>query len=385
MPLGLSTAEQKRLTALADTLLSPLVAERPEQWREDVDVALRLAFGCDHVMFVTPEDGKAVFRSPSLEPDILQRFADLTTPDPRTGLFASKDPVVDTWFRARRADRLEVFTEVGNSQMLAALGHDMRRSEIANTVWQGGMLDFFGLMTEAAGSEMMLITGYERRGAARLSDDAIRQRLQLVLPAFRAGHHAFVRFGETRAALTRTLDFMSDALLLFDRSGRELYRNAACRGLLADEPESESLLAACRRMSLAVNAPRIHKAAGHEAVDPPAAEQGIKTARQRYVARAVPAAAAMFNIEGAVLLSLARATAVAVSDEELRAKWGLTPREIDVVRLLAIGLRNADIAQRLAVSPSTARNHTERVMLKLGVSSRARVGPLLRGELDDAN
>jgi DNA-binding CsgD family transcriptional regulator len=60
--------------------------------------------------------------------------------------------------------------------------------------------------------------------------------------------------------------------------------------------------------------------------------------------------------------------------------WGLTPREIEVVRLLARGLRNREIADALSLSEYTARNHTERALLKLGVSSRALVGPLLRGE-----
>jgi DNA-binding CsgD family transcriptional regulator len=376
MSVALTQAEQRRLAALSNTLLSPLAATHPERWREEVDAGLRLAFGCDHVMFVAPEAGRVLFRSPNIDADVLQVFADLTTPDPRTGLFASRDPVVDTWFRARRADRLEVFTEPGNAHMLAALGHDMHRSEIANTVWRGGMLDFFGLMTEVDGSEMMLITGFDRRGVARLSDEAIRERLRLVLPAFRAGHHALVRYSERRAALARTLDFMSDALLLLDRSGRELHRNTALRTLLTDEPEPDTLLVACRQMAFGVSGSLV---ALDDARSSPATRELI-TARHRYTARAVPAAAAMCDVEGAVLVSLARASAQPVSDDVLRKTWGLTPREVEVVRLLARGLRNREIADALSLSEYTARNHTERALLKLGVSSRALVGPLLRGE-----
>ncbi|HEX2778174.1 MAG TPA: helix-turn-helix transcriptional regulator [Gemmatimonadaceae bacterium] len=58
----------------------------------------------------------------------------------------------------------------------------------------------------------------------------------------------------------------------------------------------------------------------------------------------------------------------------------LTTREADVARLLAQGQSNARIASLLAISPHTARRHTEAVMLKLGVHSRAAVGPALRGE-----
>lgn len=49
---------------------------------------------------------------------------------------------------------------------------------------------------------------------------------------------------------------------------------------------------------------------------------------------------------------------------------GLTAREIDVLRLLARGLSSKEIARRLVISPKTARNHTEHIYSKAGVSSR---------------
>lgn len=68
-----------------------------------------------------------------------------------------------------------------------------------------------------------------------------------------------------------------------------------------------------------------------------------------------------------------------LSDEELKARFNLTARQIAVTRLLSEGCTNAEIARRLSVSFFTARNHTEQVLLKLGVSSRAAVGALLYG------
>ena len=50
---------------------------------------------------------------------------------------------------------------------------------------------------------------------------------------------------------------------------------------------------------------------------------------------------------------------------------GLTQREVDVLRLLARGLSSKEIAQRLVISPKTARNHTEHIYTKIGVSNRA--------------
>lgn len=50
---------------------------------------------------------------------------------------------------------------------------------------------------------------------------------------------------------------------------------------------------------------------------------------------------------------------------------GLTPRELDVLRLLADGLRQAEIARVLVISPKTVGTHIEHVLSKLGVHSRA--------------
>jgi DNA-binding NarL/FixJ family response regulator len=48
----------------------------------------------------------------------------------------------------------------------------------------------------------------------------------------------------------------------------------------------------------------------------------------------------------------------------------LTPRERDVVRLLAEGMRNEEISQKLNLSEHTVRNYVFRVFDKLGLSSR---------------
>ena len=49
----------------------------------------------------------------------------------------------------------------------------------------------------------------------------------------------------------------------------------------------------------------------------------------------------------------------------------LTAREREVLRLIAQGLTNAAIAERLVLSPKTVRNHVSNIFSKLGVSSRA--------------
>jgi DNA-binding CsgD family transcriptional regulator len=54
------------------------------------------------------------------------------------------------------------------------------------------------------------------------------------------------------------------------------------------------------------------------------------------------------------------------------AGWtSLTPTEEQVVRLVAEGLRNEAIAQRLHLAPGTVKNHLSHVFSKVGVASRA--------------
>ncbi|MEV7027684.1 response regulator transcription factor [Kitasatospora sp. NPDC093558] len=49
----------------------------------------------------------------------------------------------------------------------------------------------------------------------------------------------------------------------------------------------------------------------------------------------------------------------------------LTSRELDVLRLVGAGLSNSDIAGRLVVTVGTVKTHLNRIMTKLGISSRA--------------
>jgi DNA-binding NarL/FixJ family response regulator len=48
----------------------------------------------------------------------------------------------------------------------------------------------------------------------------------------------------------------------------------------------------------------------------------------------------------------------------------LSPRELDVLRLVACGLDNTQIAGELSISPSTAKNHVSSILGKLRVSNR---------------
>jgi len=61
----------------------------------------------------------------------------------------------------------------------------------------------------------------------------------------------------------------------------------------------------------------------------------------------------------------------AVADPEPQDLGRLTDREAEILDLVAAGLTNAGIAERLWVSPSTVKKHLENVYAKLGVTNRA--------------
>jgi DNA-binding NarL/FixJ family response regulator len=51
-------------------------------------------------------------------------------------------------------------------------------------------------------------------------------------------------------------------------------------------------------------------------------------------------------------------------------RQALTNRELDIVRMIVRGLRNAAIGQRLSVSEGTVKSHLHHVYEKLGVNGR---------------
>ncbi|MGH2630141.1 MAG: response regulator transcription factor, partial [Actinomycetota bacterium] len=70
---------------------------------------------------------------------------------------------------------------------------------------------------------------------------------------------------------------------------------------------------------------------------------------------------------GAVLQAAGRSRATT------RGAWpaGLSDREVEVLRLVAAGSSNREIAQGLVISPRTAEHHVQHIYGKIGVSTRA--------------
>ena len=59
-----------------------------------------------------------------------------------------------------------------------------------------------------------------------------------------------------------------------------------------------------------------------------------------------------------------------VRNEAKRTELEITPREVEILELIATGLSNREIAERLFVSENTVKTHSRRVFEKLGARRR---------------
>jgi DNA-binding NarL/FixJ family response regulator len=74
------------------------------------------------------------------------------------------------------------------------------------------------------------------------------------------------------------------------------------------------------------------------------------------------------SITRRVIEQFAQAPPTAVEPPKSLAE--LTPRELEVFKLIARGLSNAEIAEELVVSDTTVKTHVARVLMKLGLRDR---------------
>lgn len=102
-------------------------------------------------------------------------------------------------------------------------------------------------------------------------------------------------------------------------------------------------------------------------------EQAMHKIRARLAPQGEPSFHTAYA-EGSAM-SLGQAAQYALSAETERLEAGpahrLSPRELEVVRLVAEGLTNRQVADRLVVSDKTVKRHLDNIFGKLGVASRA--------------
>jgi len=204
------------------------------------------------------------------------------------------------------------------------------------------------------------------------------QNVQDVPSIRRNGAPSTVQLRHADRALTelaRLLDITGGSAMLFNARGSILHENAAFALLSSDETPHDTtrLHAAARTMACSMGARR------ERGELPAMTTTSVRTARAVYELAATRSNA-LLGAEPVICVAFRKRLAAPLTNHELRSRFGLTARECEVARLVGEGLSNREMAERLSVSFFTARNHVERVLSKLGVGNRARVGTLLRNE-----
>jgi len=91
----------------------------------------------------------------------------------------------------------------------------------------------------------------------------------------------------------------------------------------------------------------------------------MKNVTARELAAAIKAAK-----DGKITLSPEAAQALVRANQQAEETETLTEREVEVLKLMVDGLNNAEIAERLGVSPSTVKYHISNIPQKFGVDNR---------------
>jgi DNA-binding NarL/FixJ family response regulator len=132
---------------------------------------------------------------------------------------------------------------------------------------------------------------------------------------------------------------------------------AGARGYLTKESGRDDIAMAIRAA-----------AAGQSVLDPQVQARLIAAASRPSIGRTADAGAGAGADAGA---DAGAETARVVPAEDPEPPDGLTPREMDVLRLIAEGLSNRAIAERLYVSEATVKTHINNLFAKAGLRDRA--------------
>ncbi|MEP6573818.1 MAG: LuxR C-terminal-related transcriptional regulator [Gemmatimonadota bacterium] len=190
-----------------------------------------------------------------------------------------------------------------------------------------------------------------------------------------------VRVIQLAPPIRALFDSLEERILVWQPPSGTTFPNAMLREFLAAVPDSPSLLAALCSVAEAVWAesrPRLLSGGRTDLRPTGSFTQEFTVQSRRFLCRGRMLSPDPLWSSGLVLIALQAETRREPCALEMRHRYGLTARETEVAMLLANGCSNTNVATELHVSRHTARRHTERVLAKLQVSSRAKVGVLFR-------
>jgi DNA-binding NarL/FixJ family response regulator len=164
-----------------------------------------------------------------------------------------------------------------------------------------------------------------------------------------------------RAGVRLARELKPDVVLM-DLRMSDLSGSEATRAILADRPSTRVVA-----LTVLSDEQDVERAVQAGACGFLAKETPIDEVVSAVRAAALGAAWLSPRAADVVLGRVRRADLEKAPDQEIEA---LSPRELDVLQLIARGMENAEIAGTLNISPRTAKNHVSNILAKLGVPSR---------------
>jgi DNA-binding CsgD family transcriptional regulator len=357
MSLTLTTAELQQLEESIRVLVTPLDHGSIDGWRSAVNRTLSKLLHADSAGFLLPvADGLALY-SEEHNPAELARFPDFPPPPDHDGvplwegMVRSQVSTNSRWF----GDHYHLYLDsvYYNEYAGANRAHDT----LFATMSLGGL--------DARGTAGLHF--WHERPDGHVFGDREVQLLRLLYPALNAGVRSVLLFRDLSRNLTDTFEWLEHPAMVASSNGHVVHVNASLEALCAEDPQADAIkgavCSAIRELALPGGAKLTGQVKG-------STSREVCTSHGRYRVCACRFAERVAGHAGYIVAGVERLSARVPSEEQLQARFGLTPAECRVARLMAEGLSNKEIAARLAVTVHTANRHAEKVLLKLDVKSR---------------
>jgi DNA-binding CsgD family transcriptional regulator len=357
MTITLNSTELQQLEQSIRVLVSPLDHGSVDGWRIAVNRTLSKLLHADSAGFLLPvNDGLALY-SEEHDPAELARFPDFPPPPDHNGvplwegMVRSKVSTNSRWF----GDHYHLYLKsvYYNEYAGANRAHDT----LFATMSLGGV--------DARGTAGLHF--WHERPDGYVFGEREVQLLRLLYPAFNAGVRSALLFQSQAQNLTETFGWLEHPAMVAHSNGHVVHVSAPLEALCAEDPQADVIKAAVcnaiRELAIQRGVTLVDRAKG-------AVTREVATTAGRYRVSACRFGERVAGHAGYIVAGVQRLSARVPSVEQLQERFGLTPAESRVARLIAEGLSNKEIAARLEVTAHTANRHTEKVLLKLGAKSR---------------
>jgi len=360
MALRLSDRDLSALTAAMTVMLTPFCYADGEQWRSAVCSSLTSPMHSNGASFALAVPNEPLIAGP---PDIVNALQVLVPPP---------DWMLEGLERRRRLGlNVAGFSDIHDVEAV-------KRTPFYNdVVIPNQLFSPLVLAADFRGLPLPAVLGFtyddDRIGARQLPRS--KRMLRLLVPAFCAGVGTYVRLIGQKAAMASVLDSISVGATIVDVDGTVIDENQAMRTLMAVDSERNHVRAVVRQVSLGVANIVARRKSPDWARQSEVME--VRTASNRYRIKATFAWGGLLHHRDAVLALAEAIPSRSLQPAQLESQFGMTKREVETAQLIARGHSNREIAAALGISTNTARRHSERVLSKMDVHSRAAVAARL--------